>query len=47
MKELKDVQEKYNLFMMIYKQGVNEYAPFYKVEKSGLMENVRAKKRRE
>ena len=33
--------------MMIYKQGVNEYAPFYKVEKSGLMENVRAKKRRE
>ena len=32
MKELKDVQEKYDLFLMIYEQGVKEYIPFYKVK---------------
>ena len=30
-KELKDVQEKYDFFLMIYEQGVKEYVPFYKV----------------
>ena len=33
--ELKDIQEKYDLFLMIYKQGVNEYVPFYKVKEKG------------
>ena len=33
MKELKDVQEKYDLFLMTYEQGVKEYAPFYKIKK--------------
>ena len=32
MKELKDVQKKYDLFLMIYEQGVKEYFPFYKVK---------------
>ena len=35
MKELKDVQEKYDLFLMIYKQGVKEYAPFPKQKTTG------------
>ena len=34
-KELKDVQEKYNLFLMIYEQGVKENVPFYKVKEKG------------
>ena len=51
-KELKDVQEKYDLFLMIYEQGVKEYVPYYKVKKkkvkrSGLMENVKKLKREE
>ena len=28
-KELKEVQDKYDLFLMIY-EGVKEYVPFYK-----------------
>ena len=31
-KELKEVQEKYDLFLMTYEQGVKEYIPFYKVK---------------
>ena len=30
-----DVQEKYDLFLMIYDQGVKEYVPFYKVKEKG------------
>ena len=30
--ELKDVQEKYDLFLMIYEQGVKEYVSFNKVK---------------
>ena len=45
-----DVQEKYDLFLMIYEQGVKEYVPFYKVKekglkKNGLTENVKELKR--
>ena len=32
MKELKDVQETYDLFLMIYKQRVKKYIPFSKVK---------------
>ena len=35
MKELKEVQEKYDLFLMMYKQGVKEYIPFYMVKEKG------------
>ena len=35
MKELKDVQDKYDLFLMLYEQGVKEYVPFYKVKEKG------------
>ena len=38
MKELKDVQEKYDLFLMIYEQGVKEYVPSYKVKENFLKE---------
>ena len=38
MKELKDIQEKYDLFLMIYGQGVMEYIPFYKVKEKGKKE---------
>ena len=34
-KELKDIQEKYDLFLMIYEQGINEYVLFYKVREKG------------
>ena len=34
-KELKDVQEKYDLFLMIYEQGIKEYVTFYKVKEKG------------
>ena len=37
-KELKDVQEKYDLFLMIYEQGVKEYVPFYKVKEKSKKE---------
>ena len=53
MKELKDVQEKYDLFLIIYEQGVKEYIPFYKVKEKGKKKKwfngkyARAKKRRE
>ena len=51
-KELKDVQEKYNLFLMMYEQGVGKYVPFYKVKgkgkkNSGLTESVKELKREE
>ena len=32
MKELRDVKEKYDLFLMLYEQGVKKYTPIYKVE---------------
>ena len=32
MKELKGIQEKYDFFLMIYEQGIKEYATFYKVK---------------
>ena len=35
MKELKDIKEKYDLFLMIYEQEVKEYIPFYKVKEKG------------
>ena len=51
MEKLKDVQEKYDLFLMIHKQGVKEYIPFYEVKekdkKSGLTESVKELKREE
>ena len=31
MKELKDVKDKYDFFLMIYERGVKELVPFYKV----------------
>ena len=33
MKELKDMQEKYDFFLNIYEQGVKKYITFYKVKK--------------
>ena len=50
--ELKDVQEKYDLFLMKYEQGVKEYVLFYKVKEKGKKEWFngkceRAKKRRD
>ena len=52
-KELEDVQEKYDILLMIYGQGVNDYVPFYKVKekgkkkKSGSTESVKELKREE
>ena len=49
-KELNDVQEKYDLFLMIYEQGVKEYVPFYKVKGKKKWFNEKcetAKKRRD
>ena len=34
-KELKDIHEKYVIFLMIYEQRVKEYIPFYKVKEKG------------
>ena len=38
MKELKDVQEKYDFFLMIYKRGVKKYVPFDQVKEKGKKE---------
>ena len=46
-KKLKDVQEKYDLFLMIYEQGVKKYVPFYRIKENGLMENEKQLKRKE
>ena len=51
MKELKEVHEKYDFFLMIQEQGVKEYVPFYKVKEkgikqSGLSESVKELKKR-
>ena len=51
MKELKDVQEKYD-FLMIYEEGVKKYVPFYKVKEKAKKEWFngkceRAQKRRD
>ena len=32
-KELKDLQEKHDLFLLIYEQGVKKYVPSYKRKK--------------
>ena len=34
-KKLKNAQEKYDFFLMIYKQGVKEHIPVYKVKEKG------------
>ena len=48
-KELKDVQEKYDYFLIIYEQGVKEYVPFYEVKKrqKWFNESVKELKRKE
>ena len=52
MKESRDVQEKYELFLIIYEQRVREYVPFYQVKERGKKEQFngkceRAKRRRD
>ena len=32
MNELKDVQWKFDFFLMLYEQGVKEYVPFYQMK---------------
>ena len=34
---LLDLQEKYDFFLMIYKQRVKEYVPFYKVKEKKIV----------
>ena len=50
MKELKDVQERYDFFPMIYEQGVKEYVPNYnvkeKLKKKGLIERIKELRRK-
>ena len=38
MMKLKDMQEKYDFFLRIYKQGVKEYIPFYELKEKGIKE---------
>ena len=44
MKEVKNIQGKYNFFLMTYERAVKKYIPFYQVKeigkKSGLTESV-------